>query len=658
MTIRCFLSFHNWVGCKCSVCGKTRDEGHEWNKDCEKCVRCGGARTSAHKWAGCRCSTCGKTRDQDHDWKNGRCTRCGANAPSLHEAASRGDTEIARALLAGGADVNARDIDGATPLIAAVEKGQRDVVRLLLASKTDVNAKNGGGQTALHVAAIVGHKNIAELLLASKAGIDSKDKKGNTPLHYAATHGHREVAEVLLHDGANIKAKNDQGHWTPLLIAARNGCKDVAELLLASHADVNARDDEGWTSLHLAAEQGHEKVAEVLLANRADVDPANGVGMTPLIIGAAHGSREVVRLLLGKGAEVNAKGDHGWTPLQEAAHGGHMEVAELLLANHAEVSAENEYGWTPLHYAADEGHIGVARLLLAKGADVNASRAVEKWRDHESQTWKQKARENGKTPLFFATKGGHKDIAELLSQRATAPRGANAPTKGSPGTDSNSSTGGGVVRGADGSSLWCRPAGDRIVYLRFYSDGTVIWTITNDNLDAVERWFHKPKGRSGTYSVIGSLIKFSIPEFYSQVDYEGVSQGNTLQLTEFCNRDKKSTKTCYELVDRPPQKQPIIIELPDTTKELTDFDLFRLLGDRPIARNVAVMFATTRSVVGGRIGLVDLYFENGIVLWNVRITQERMVTIPAAYGAFPIRTVGVANLERHREGPPMRAERE
>lgn len=97
-------------------------------------------------------------------------------------------------------------------------------------------------------------------------------------------------------------------------------------------------------------------------------------------------------------------------------------------------------------------------------------------------------------------------------------------------------------------------------------------------------------------------------------------------------------------------------DLLDVTEKLMDADLFQLLGDRPIARNVSVMFETTRRVVGGRIGLVDLYFENGIVLWNVRIANERVVTIPAAYKEFPIKTVGVANLERHRELPPMKAE--
>ena len=47
---------HIWVGCKCSSCGKVRDEQHNWN--------------------GCICSRCGKRRDEQHDWNGIKCRRC------------------------------------------------------------------------------------------------------------------------------------------------------------------------------------------------------------------------------------------------------------------------------------------------------------------------------------------------------------------------------------------------------------------------------------------------------------------------------------------------------------------------------------------------------------------------------------------------------
>ena len=97
-------------------------------------------------------------------------------------------------------------------------------------------------------------------------------------------------------------------------------------------------------------------------------------------------------------------------------------------------------------------------------------------------------------------------------------------------------------------------------------------------------------------------------------------------------------------------------ELPDVNAGLVDRDLFTLLGNRPITFNVAAMFETTRRVVGGKIRLVDIYFEDGVVLWNVRIANERIVTIPESYSTTPIRTVGVPDAGRHAEWPAMRAE--
>lgn len=64
MGIKCLFR-HSWSGCRCSACGKPRDEGHDWGKDCENCSRCGATRQGAHRWEGCKCSTCGTARDID-----------------------------------------------------------------------------------------------------------------------------------------------------------------------------------------------------------------------------------------------------------------------------------------------------------------------------------------------------------------------------------------------------------------------------------------------------------------------------------------------------------------------------------------------------------------------------------------------------------------
>ena len=83
MGLKCMLGMHNWAGCKCFECDKTRDEGHYWREDCEKCRRCGQTRSDAHTWNGCTCAKCGKTRDEGHDWSISCeiCFRCGMKSP-------------------------------------------------------------------------------------------------------------------------------------------------------------------------------------------------------------------------------------------------------------------------------------------------------------------------------------------------------------------------------------------------------------------------------------------------------------------------------------------------------------------------------------------------------------------------------------------------
>lgn len=66
--------FHKWKGCKCSRCGKERDQDHKW-VDC-KCDRCGKIRNQDHQWDGCLCVSCGKIRDQNHEWEKCICVKC------------------------------------------------------------------------------------------------------------------------------------------------------------------------------------------------------------------------------------------------------------------------------------------------------------------------------------------------------------------------------------------------------------------------------------------------------------------------------------------------------------------------------------------------------------------------------------------------------
>ena len=144
-----------------------------------------------------------------------------AKAPdiSIHKAAEDGNIEAVKQYLDGGADVNAKDKLGWTPMFYAASSGRKEIAELLIAKGADVNAKSKFGS--------------------------------QIPLYFAAQSGYREIAELLIENGADVNAKIDRGR-TPLYAATYGGYNQVIELLIAKGADVNAKSDDGRTSLDYA----------------------------------------------------------------------------------------------------------------------------------------------------------------------------------------------------------------------------------------------------------------------------------------------------------------------------------------------------------------------------------------------------------------------
>ncbi|MGA8028634.1 MAG: ankyrin repeat domain-containing protein [Bryobacteraceae bacterium] len=250
------------------------------------------------------------------------------SAANLLRAATQGDLQHVKELLAAGADVNAGSSSGETPLHNAVYSGNVALVELLLASGADVNAKERSGSTPLHVAAQRGYKEVAEVLLAHKASVDAKNNVGTAPLQFAAQEGQKEVAQVLISHKADINAKSNDGQ-RPLHAAALNGHTDLVSLLLANGAEVNAKEDHGLTALHDAVGHGFASTVKVLLASKADANAVTSNGLTPLDYAAAMGGKAVAELLLASGADINAK-PSGHTALEYAQDSHHDDVVALL----------------------------------------------------------------------------------------------------------------------------------------------------------------------------------------------------------------------------------------------------------------------------------------------------------------------------------------
>ena len=143
--------------------------------------------------------------------------------------------EAVKKTLADGADVNAKDDNGLTPLHWAAGIGHKEVSEYLITMGADVNAaETVSGMTPLHFAAALDQKEIVELLLASGADVNAKDVNGGTPLHIAAFRDQKETAKLLIAKGADVNAKMVSGAKkgnTPLDAANETGNTEIADLL-------------------------------------------------------------------------------------------------------------------------------------------------------------------------------------------------------------------------------------------------------------------------------------------------------------------------------------------------------------------------------------------------------------------------------------------
>jgi len=137
---------------------------------------------------------------------------------------------VAERLIREGADVNARDRFGMTPLHTAVRAGRNDVVEVFMAHGADVNARSDRGQTPLFWAVAGEGKQMAERLIAHGADVNARDNYGMTPLHCAAAAGHEAAVRALLAAGADTGIKDNEGRC-PLDWAKNLGHTEIAEVL-------------------------------------------------------------------------------------------------------------------------------------------------------------------------------------------------------------------------------------------------------------------------------------------------------------------------------------------------------------------------------------------------------------------------------------------
>lgn len=88
---------------------------------------------------------------------------CGSTA--VFNAILKNRSRMVSSLIKVGVDINAKNIDGLTPLMAAAGCGATDIAKILVNSGADLHAENMYGETALDISVKKGHRDIEQLLL-------------------------------------------------------------------------------------------------------------------------------------------------------------------------------------------------------------------------------------------------------------------------------------------------------------------------------------------------------------------------------------------------------------------------------------------------------------------------------------------------------------
>jgi len=218
-----------------------------------------------------------------------------------------------------GADANAIDINGRSPILVALEFGS--------------------------------FENVQELINLG-ASLEAIDLKNNTPLHYAASRGNLKILDLLIDNGGDISALNDELQ-TPLHHANED---KVVQRLFDMGADINAADVNGYTPIfHVtgyAFGGGSPVAVRKLIKLGANIEATAANGLTPLHTAAISANLEIIRMLIDAGASINIRDREGNTPLHLAEKYdvtgciGRPDAVTLLINLGADNSIKNKFGQT------------------------------------------------------------------------------------------------------------------------------------------------------------------------------------------------------------------------------------------------------------------------------------------------------------------------
>eukprot|EP01102_Stenamoeba_stenopodia_P003992 TRINITY_DN14124_c0_g1_i1.p1 TRINITY_DN14124_c0_g1~~TRINITY_DN14124_c0_g1_i1.p1 ORF type:complete len:948 (-),score=229.86 TRINITY_DN14124_c0_g1_i1:61-2904(-) len=278
-------------------------------------------------------------------------------------------------LSAAAAILNQRDAYLQTPLhivASSSKEDQFEVAKLLIAKGADLNSQDKNGWTALHCSASRGHYKTVEVLLQSK-GIDAliKNNDGNGALHYlvrsyTGTNYPPERYASLLNlafekcGSAAVYSKNKLGE-TPLHSAALKGNNNAVATLLSAYSLVDIPNNHGERPLHYAVMAGKAETVKLFIDKQCDPWLKSLKNVTSFDVAKKANAKQIIKLI-----DEN-HGALSCLPLHTAAVGNDTAAIKRMLTTQSkyDVNQQDDEGWTPFHYAAYRGNIEACKALAS-----------------------------------------------------------------------------------------------------------------------------------------------------------------------------------------------------------------------------------------------------------------------------------------------------
>ncbi len=154
-------------------------------------------------------------------------------------------------------------------LVEAVKHGTFIDIKNALDKGANINAKNEAGQTPLHSVAYKGDPERIRFMVEEGANIEARDFKGGTPLHWSVINGRVKNVRMLIALGANVNATDNKGatpmHWAVNALKINEATQSVnTMILLENGADPRIKDVSGRMPVDYARAKGKAKLVAII----------------------------------------------------------------------------------------------------------------------------------------------------------------------------------------------------------------------------------------------------------------------------------------------------------------------------------------------------------------------------------------------------------